>query len=213
MGANTIVRMHGDYACTPDAAFETQWFRVMRSWLFSRHLKGVSKVFEFGCGSGYNLLAAGTMFPGMSLTGLDWSPSAVELIDSIGATQKLNLQGRRFDFFNPDVDVPVDSDSVALTVAALEQVGPNFVKFAEWLISKRPKLVLSIEPISEFYDPENLFGYLGLRYHTHREYLDGYYSWVKAQAEAGRVEIVHTVRPGFGSIYHEAYSVVAWRPV
>ena len=213
MGANAIVRMHGDYALAASPDFETHWFRVMRKWLFNRHLKTSTKLFEFGCGSGYNLVAAGKMFPNIQLTGLDWSPSAVKLINEIGQAHGLNLHGRRFDFFAPDNDVSVDGDTTVMTVAALEQLGSDFVTFAEWLLKQHPKMVLSIEPIVEFYDPQSLVDDLALRFHNHRRYLSGYYSWVKAQADANKVEILHTLRPSFGSLYHEAYSVVAWRPI
>jgi hypothetical protein len=70
-----------------------------------------------------------------------------------------------------------------------------------------------MEPILEFYDPKVLSDYLAIRYHMQREYLNGYYSWIKMQADAGRVEIVNSFRPGFGSLYHEGYGVVVWRPV
>ena len=213
MGSHPIIRLHGDYARPEDPKFETHWFRVMRRWLFTRFLTGASAVMEFGCGSGFNLAAAGQMFPGIALTGLDWSQSAVELADHIGQSQGFNLKGRRFDFFNPDNEVPVDSDTVVMTFAALEQTGPRCTIFAEWLLTRRPRLVLSMEPIVEFYDPASLFDLLAIRYHTHREYLKGYESWVRKQAAAGRVEIVASFRPGFGSLYHEGYSVLVWRPV
>ena len=63
MGAHPIVRLRGDYARPEDPKFETHWFRVMRRWLFARYLTGEAKAFEFGCGSGFNLAAAGEMFP------------------------------------------------------------------------------------------------------------------------------------------------------
>lgn len=213
MGATPIVRLHRDYARPKDSGFETHWFKVMRRWLFARYLTGATKAFEFGCGSGFNLAAAGQMFPGIELRGLDWSPSAVELVDSIGQRYGFNLTGQRFDFFNPDPDVPVGPDTVVMTFAALEQTGERFVTFVEWLLSKRPKLVVSMEPILEFYDPTVLSDYLAIRYHTQREYLKGYCSWVKTQADAGRAEIVNSLRPGFGSLYHEGYGLVVWRPV
>lgn len=213
MGAHPIVRLHGDYARPENPKFETHWFRVMRRWLFTRYLAGNTKAMEFGCGSGFNLATAGQMFPDMELTGLDWSQSAVELVDDIGRTQGFSLKGRRFDFFNPDNDVPVGPDTVAMTFAALEQTGPRCTIFADWLLAKRPKLVVSMEPILDFYDPSSLVDHLAIRYHSHREYLHGYEPWLRRKAEAGQVEIVASFRPGFGSLYHEGYSVLVWRPL
>ncbi len=213
MGAHPIVRLGGDFARPNDPKFETHWFRVMRRWLFTRHLAGANKIYEFGCGSGFNLATAAQMFPQAELMGLDWSPSAVELIDQIGKTNGFNLTGRQFDFFNPDSTVAIGPDTVAMTFAALEQTGERFVTFANWLLSKRPKLVLSMEPLLDHYDPKSLVDDLAVRYHTRRNYLSGYYAWAQAQAEAKRIEIVHSFRPQFGSLYHEAYGVLVWRPI
>jgi SAM-dependent methyltransferase len=213
MGAHPIMRLHGDYARPDDPKFETHWFRVMRRWLFARYLTGEAKAFEFGCGSGFNLAAASQMFPDIELTGLDWSQSAVQLVDSIGQSHGFNLKGRHFDFFNPDPEVSIGRDSVAMTFAALEQTGPRWIAFAEWLLAKRPKLVINMEPILEFYNPRSLVDDLAIRYHSHRGYLSGYYSWIKAQADSGKVEVMLSRRPGFGSLYHEGYSLVVWRPL
>jgi hypothetical protein len=36
-------------------------------------------------------------------------------------------------------------------------------------------------------------------------------SALRARAKAGRIEILKTHRSGFGSTFHEAYSIVVWR--
>jgi len=213
MGAHPVMRLHGDFARPDDPKFETHWFRVMRRWLFARYLTGKSKAFEFGCGSGFNLATAAQMFPGIELVGLDWSLSAVQLVDDIGSKYGFNLKGRRFDFFDPDPDLPIRNDCVVMTFAALEQTGSRWIAFAKWLLTKRPKLVINMEPILDFYNPRSLVDYLAIRYHTHRDYLSGYYSWLEAQADNRSIEIVLKRRPGFGSLYHEGYSLVVWRPV
>jgi hypothetical protein len=137
----------------------------------------------------------------------------VALVDDIARIHGFNLKGRRFDFFNPDRDMSLGRDAVVTTFAALEQTGSRFVAFAEWLLERRPWLVLSVEPILDFYIPDRLFDYLAIRYHTHRDYLNGYLGWVRAKADVGQLEIVASLRPGFGSLYHEGYSVLAWRPL
>jgi SAM-dependent methyltransferase len=212
-GAHSVIRLHGDYARPDSAQFERRWFRVMRRWLFERYLPGAKCLFEFGCGSGFNLAAAAQLFPELTLVGLDWSSSAVGIVEEIARMHGFNLKGARFDFFNPDHDMSLGRDTVVTTFAALEQTGAHFVTFAEWLLERRPRLVLSVEPILDFYDPDRLFDYLAIRYHTHRDYLNGYLGWVRAKAKAGDVEILASLRPGFGSLYHEGYSVLAWRPV
>lgn len=222
MGAHPVIRLGDDYARPDDPRFETAWFGVLRHWLFARYLgpggpaanggAAGRHVMEFGCGSGFNLAAAARMFPDLHLTGLDWSPSAVALVDSIGARYGYDMRGRRFDFFAPDPALETPPGTIALTFAALEQTGGRCDIFANWLLNKRPALVISMEPIADFYDEGKLFDYLALSYHRRREYLDGYLGWVQAQADKGTVEIIDARRLGFGSLYHEAYSLVVWRP-
>ena len=213
MGAHPIIRLHGQYVRPEDPRFETHWFRVYRKWLFSYYMPPFSNVMEFGCGSGFNLAVAAEMFPEKKFVGLDWSESSVRLVEKIAATRGYLLTGRQFDFFNPDHELMLGRNTIAMTFAALEQTGENFVLFADWLLDRKPGLVLSMEPILEFYDQDNSFDQPVIRYHTHRQYLNGYYSWLKEKETEGIVEIVRTHRPSFGSLYHEGYSLVVWRPI
>ena len=214
MGATPVLRVGGDYARPHVAAFETHWFRVLRRWLIATYLKGRSRVCEFGCGSGFNLVTLAQMSPRTQLVGLDWSPSVVQLMDRIGVRHGFPLTGRHFDFFNPDPAFEFGgSDDVAMTFCALEQTGDRYGIFIDWLLERKPGLVLSMEPAIEFYNPTSLVDHLAIRYHTGRKYLNGYYTRIAELAEKGVVEIIARRRLGFGSLYHEGYSLLIWRPL
>lgn len=214
MGATPILRIAGDYARPKVPAFETHWFRVLRKWLFHRYLGGAKRVCEFGCGSGFNLVTLAQMFPDTRLVGLDWSPSVVGLMNDIGQRHNLHLQGRHFDFFDPDTGFDFGgADDVAMTFCALEQTGDRFGTFVDWLLERKPALVVSMEPAVELYQEESLVDYIALRYHKHRRYLNGYYSRIDQLAGQNRVEILAQRRLGFGSLYHEGYSLLIWRPL
>jgi hypothetical protein len=212
MSATPVLRVAGDYARPVDPRFELNWFAVFRHWLFSRHLGAAERVFEFGCGSGFNLTALAGLHPQLRLCGLDWTESVVALVDRIGAQHGLNLRGRRFDFFAPDPDLTLGPGSVALTFAALEQTGDRYEPFLSWLLERRPDLVINMEPAIELYDPTSLVDHLAIRYHQHRGYLNGYFARVQELARRGEAEILDVRRLGFGSQYHEGYSLLIWRP-
>lgn len=213
MGATPVLRLGGDYARPKVAAFETHWFRVLRRWLLSSWLGDARRVCEFGCGSGFNLVTLAQMRPELELVGLDWSPSVVELMNRIGAKHGFKLHGRRFDFFNPDADFAFGgTGNVAMTFCALEQVGDQHGIFVDWLLARKPDLVISMEPALELYDPDNLVDHMAISYHTHRKYLTGYYSRVRQLEAEGKAEILDCRRLGFGSLYHEGYSLLIWRP-
>lgn len=213
MGATPTLRLDGDYARPRVPQFETHWFRVLRRWLFATYLGKARRVAEFGCGSGFNLVTLAQMYPEAELIGLDWAQPVVDLMDDIGRRHGFKLTGRRFDFFDPDPDFAFGgAGDVAMTFCALEQTGERYSIFLDWLLARSPELVLSMEPAIEFYDENSLFDYLTIRYHTGRKYLNGYYSAVQRLADEGRVEILKKKRLGFGSQYHEGYSLLIWRP-
>ncbi|MBC7907743.1 MAG: hypothetical protein H7Y60_13505 [Rhodospirillaceae bacterium] len=213
MGATPVLRLGGDYARPDMAAFETHWFRVLRRWLLNKYLVGARRVCEFGCGSGFNLVTLAQMSPATELVGLDWSQSVVDLMNRIGRGHGFNLTGRRFDFFNPDPDFAFGgATDVAMTFCALEQTGDRFGTFVDWLMARKPGLVVSMEPALEHYDNSTLFDHLAVRYHTGRKYLNGYYTRIQELEAADQAEILVRRRLGFGSLYHEGYSLLIWRP-
>lgn len=207
-----VLRLDGDFARPLDAAFESQWQKVLRLWLSHAYLAEAPVIYEFGCGSGHNLVDLAGVIPTARFIGLDWSPSAAALVSAAGARLGLPLEGRVFDFFAPDPGLRLEPGAVVLTFFALEQVGERCGPFIEWLTDRRPALVISIEPLLEFYDPTNPFDRLALAYHRARGYLSGYLPRLRRLEMAGKVSIVKACRTGFGSTYNEGCSLLVWRP-
>lgn len=195
-----------------DGKFEINFFAVFRNWLAARYLDQASHILEFGSGSGFNLARLAERRPDQAFLGLDWSESAVRIADLIGRKHDLKVSGRRFDFFNPDPGLEFPPDGAVATFAALEQVGGRFRPFLDFLLDRRPGLVLHMEPIAEFYDPANPVDAAALRYHRDRGYLDGFLPALRALEAEGRLAVETARRIEFGSLYHEAYSLVVWRP-
>lgn len=213
IGAAGIVRLGGDYAVPLSPGYDLNWFKVLRAWLFDKYLKGCDAAYEFGCGSGYNLAELAQIRPDLRLVGLDWSEKAAALVNSVAAEHRFNLSGRRFDFFNPLPNMDIPANSAVMTFAALEQVGESCKTFVEWLINRRPKLVISMEPVIEFYNPDLLFDHMAISYHQSRKYLDGYFTLISEKAAKGEVEVIKARRLNFGSHYQESFSLLIWRPL
>jgi hypothetical protein len=79
------------------------------------------------------------------------------------------------------------------------------------MLAARPSVVVQYEPVLEFYDPDNLYDALALRYCRQRNYLEGYYPALQRLQDEGRIEILAARRPELGGTLHEA-SVLVWRP-
>ncbi|MDK9720027.1 MAG: class I SAM-dependent methyltransferase [Rhodospirillales bacterium] len=207
------LRLDQQFIATNDPDFERNWYSAFRLWLFKTQLKDFASIFEFGCGSGFNLAQLSDLFPQTRITGLDWAQPSVDIANRLGEKLNRPIQGRRFDFFHSDASLDVPAGSAFLTVGALEQTGENFASFIDFVIAKRPKLCVFVEPISEWYDSDNIIDYTGIRFLTVRNYWRGFPTLLERLAKEGRVEILKTKRSQFGSLFIEGYSQVIWRPV
>lgn len=205
-------RLDQRYVLPRNPSFELAFFQVCRAFYFQKYLAEVRSAYEFGCGTGFNLVALGKQIPKLKLYGLDWSQSACKMVNLIGEKHKLDITGIRFDFFNADRGLKLDPNSAVMTLCALEQVGPRHGTFVDFLLEKRPKICINMEPIEDLYDEGNLADYLALRYHRKRGYLSGFLPRLKALEIEGKIKILEVRRMYFGSLYHEGYSFVVWKP-
>ncbi|GGF23947.1 hypothetical protein GCM10011611_32550 [Aliidongia dinghuensis] len=205
------LRIHKNFAFSLDPEFEIKFVKIFRKGLFRRYLAGFPNIYEFGCGSGFNINTLAEIFPESRIFGSDWVPESVAIIDKMREYQRYNVFGRVFDFFNPDYDFEIEEGSAVVTIGALEQVGDRFGDFLKYLISMKPSLVLHAEPIVEWYDPENLVDYTALAIHRKRNFLAGLLPVLEGEQAAGKIEIIEARRVPFGSTLVEANSILAWR--
>lgn len=213
INSNPIVRLNRQYIKAHDPNFEFHFFDVFRTWLFKTYFSEAESIYEFGCGSGFNLVALANLFPDKPLHGLDWTPSSVQLVDLIAEKHGLNLRGRPFDFYEMDEELQFDGRTGVLTMCALEQIGRDFEGFVEFLLARRPAICVQMEPLVELYDATNPMDEIAIQYHRARGYLDGYLGHLRRLEREGRLRIRTVQRPMFGSLYHEGFSFVVWNPV
>ncbi len=206
------LRMNRSYVQPSDPNFEFNWYEAFRLWLFRTYLANAGTVYEFGCGSGFNLAFLAQMYPDKRYFGLDWATSSVDIINELGKTYGWDMHGLLFDFFAPDRNVRIEENSTVFTVGALEQTGTDYDLFLEYLLESSPSLCVNIEPIMEWYDEDNLLDYAASRFHLKRNYWQGFPSRLKELERAGKVEILKAKRSFFGSLYIEGYSQLIWRP-
>ena len=84
---------------------------------------------------------------------------------------------------------------------------------ADFLLEKKPSLVVHIEPIYEVYDQDILFDYLAAKFHSKRGYTAGYLPRLKELEAKGKIEILNVQRLNFGSLLFEGFTNIIWRPV
>lgn len=184
---------------------ELEYVHTVHDWL-AEHFADCEFIREFGCGTGYNLLALSrlTKRPGI---GYDLSASAAKLVTEAGKHFGLTVRGEQFDMRSPSPIGGMESD-VVLTFGAMEQIG-NLAPFIDWLVAQRPRKVVHIEPIPELLDPDNLLDWLSLRFHEKRGYTTGLLPYL---LEHPAIEVQHMQRSNFGSMMLESYARIVWRP-
>ena len=206
---NEAVRMDGNYIMPNESAFETRFVTVLRNFLFTKWFAALPAVYEFGCGTGHNLVALAKLFPTLRLMGLDWAEPSQEILALLRSQSGLKIEGKRFDLFHPQEDFNLESGAGVFTIGTLEQLGQNFKVFLDWMMRQPFKVCINIETLYEVYDQTNLFDYLAASYLEKRNYLKGYVAELKRREAAGQLRILKLQRT-FGSLFHDGYSYIVW---
>jgi hypothetical protein len=148
------------------------------------------------------------------LWGLDWTEASQKVLARLkdtGIDPKIN--GRRFNFFDPDRTFKLAPGAAIYTAAALEQIGNRCQPFVNYLLENRPAICIHIEPINELLDEGNLLDFLSITYCKRRNYLSGLLPYLRALEQDGRIKIHMARRTFIGSLFIDGYSVIVWSPV
>lgn len=205
-GKYKINRLNGKFVKAISKNYERDALYSVLDPLFKKYLGDARNIYEFGCGTGHNLLRVRRFNKSAKLCGLDWVKSSQKII------KKLGFEAHNFDFFKPS-GLKLKPNSTVYTVAALEQTGKNYKKFVSYLLKNKPSVCLHVEPIEELLDPTNLLDNLSLKYFRKRRYLSGYLTYLRELEKEGKIKILEARRSGIGSLFVEGYSIVIWKPM
>tara|TARA_R110002074_G_scaffold361001_2_gene533985 strand:+ start:9659 stop:10579 length:921 start_codon:yes stop_codon:yes gene_type:complete len=212
-GKHPYVRWQKELIRPSSKDFEYNMAQVLQYWLFEKYFSSVDNIYEFGCGTGHNLFRAQEINPTADIFGLDWTKASQETIFAINESFNKHFKSHNFNFFNIDYDFDLKNNSGVYTFAALEQVGNSHDDFINYLIEKKCKVCLHIEPIGELLDYENnLNDDLSVRYFKARNYLNSFYDYLCELESKGKINILQRTPSFIGSQYINGYSIVAWEP-
>lgn len=213
-GKYGVNRINQNFVKGVSPNYERNMLYVIADYVFDKYLRKFENIYEFGCGTGHNLLRAREVNPSANLFGLDWAKSSQKIIKQMAdANLVKNIKGYNFDFFNPNNKIKLAPHSAIYTVAALEQTGSNYKKFLSYLLQNKPALCLHIEPIAELLDENRLIDNLSIKYFRKRNYLNGFLQYLRKLEKEKRIKIIETKRTYIGSLFIEGYSIVIWKPI
>ena len=173
-GKYKVNRFNQKFIMPFDKNFELKMTSTLESWLFDRYFKHLPTVYEFGAGTGHNLLRLREVNPKAELWGLDWVESSQRLIREVA--KKLGddkIKAHRFDYFSPDINFKLDPKGGVFTALSLEQTGDRYKDFVDYILKQKPAICVHIEPISEVLDKNHLLDFLSIEYAKKRKYLNG----------------------------------------
>ncbi len=209
-----IARWKQNFVKVTAPDFEYKMLGVILDWLFQKYVSNASAVYEFGCGTGHNLVRASKWNTSAKKFGFDWATVSSKIVDTLSAKGVIpNGKGGVFNFFEPDYSIKLEPDSVVYSIAALEQVGDKTGPFIEYLIANKPKLVFHVEPMAEVFDEKNLPDFLAIQYYKKRNYLWGHLDRLREYEKQGKIKIHSLRRTYLGHYLTDGYTVVVWSPV
>ena len=209
-----LVRWRQELVAPVHKNMEHQMLGFILDWISDEFLGDFSNIYEFGAGTGHNLLRFRKRHDSTILWGLDWARSSQNIIQRIAERREdSNLRANYFDYFNPDETFLLTNSCAVVTVASLEQIGTRFEPFLNYLMKNSPSLVIHVEPIGELLDQNNLMDYLSLEYFKKRNYLSGYLTRLRELESRQEIEILMAQRSYMGSFFIDGYSIIIWRPV
>lgn len=207
------LRFNGEYIKPIDPHFELTMYTIFRRWLFREYLSdsAITTIYEFGCGTGYNLAEIAALYPEKQLHGLDWVSGPKEIIKHMQEQKGYNITGHIFNMLEPDRSFSIQPGSAILAMGALEQIGTNFEPFLQFILEQKPALFVHVDSIVEWYDENSLMDYLAAKFCRKRKYLEGYWPRLEQLEKEGKIEILKKWRSPFGSFFLDSSSVIVWR--
>jgi hypothetical protein len=209
--AGNPIRLNKKFVFPEDDNFELNYIEVYRQWYIEKYFNNAENIYEFGCGTGFNLLHVNRIFPNKKLFGSDFVQSSVDLVNEIGKQKNIELNGDLFNMLKPNYEYKVMPNSAIYTFGALEQLASNLDQILEYFISQDPTICIHTEPAIELYEDDSLVDYLGKKFQGNRGYSSGLITKLEKLEEKGLIEIIKIKRLYFGSYFMEGYNHIAWK--
>ena len=210
---DNIIRLGGQFIEPSNKFFERDYAKLLQFFAYHKYItEDIKNVYEFGCGSGFNLINLSTTNKDLNLYGSDFVQSSVDLINEMGSHYDLNLTSKLFNMIEPDYEYEIKENSCVFTHGAIEQLAGNFKNFINFLVAKKPKICFHLEPTVEVYDKNSLFDHLQIKFHLKRGYTTGLLPYLRDLEKQGKIKDFYCKRVEFGSKFMEGYTLMSWRP-
>ena len=213
-GKSMVNRLGQKFIMAISKDFQLKITYVGLDYIFDKYLRKIENIYDFGCGTGHNLLKVREVNKTANLIGLDWTKASQKILRKLNNSGVVdNLKTYNFDFFKPDMKIKIAQNSAIYTIGAIEQTGDDYKKFVSYLLKNKPEICLHIEPITELLDENSLLDYLSVKYYQKRNYLNGFLNYLRQLEKEGKIKIHETIATHLGSMFISGHSIIVWSPI
>ncbi|HAI39581.1 MAG TPA: hypothetical protein DCM40_16455 [Maribacter sp.] len=210
---NNPIRFNGKYIRPNNPTFERDYSTMIQLHVYHTHIPtDVKNVYEFGCGSRFNLFNLVKVRNDVNIFASDFVQSSADLMNEIADHFGYKIKGDVFNIIEPNYSYTIKPNSCVFTSGAIEQVASKCKNFINYIIHNNPKVCFHIEPTVEFYNDDTLFDYLAIKFHKKRGYTQGLVPYLKQLEKENKIEIDVLHRFNFGSLFMEGFNLIVWRP-
>ena len=209
---NNIIRFGKKWFYSEDEGIEYKIFEILRLYLFQKYLKEFDSIYEFGCGSVHNLFSWSKIDPDIKYFGFDWADPVLKIGEILSRISKIKTF--KYDFYKPNPigeNVNVSSNSCAVTVGSMEQMGKNYQNFINILLDTNFKMVIHVEPIIEFLDDQILTDYLAKSFMINRNYLNGLHIYLKNLESENKIKLLHSQKVELCGMMNLGWNIIVWK--
>lgn len=193
--------------------FEYNYFQLLRQNLFDKYFYNYKNLYEFGSGTGLTSLSLAQNFPDKKIFASDFVKSSIKIIKIIAKYYGKNINAEIFDIKKPNHKYVINKDSLVFTFGAIEQVSHDYKKFVNFLLKKRPKLVINMEPFKEEYNLKNYMDLLSYTFIEKRKYAANFLPYLKTLEKKKKIKIIEIKRTYFGGTMMESYNYIVWKVI
>ena len=210
---NIYLRFFSKFIIPKDSSFEHNYFRLLQQHLFDTYFKKYNNFYEFGSGTGLTALSLANNFPEKKVFATDFVKSSVQIIKTIAKHYNKKIYAEIFDIKKPNYKYEIKDKSLIFTLGAIEQVKDDYKDFIDYILKKKPKLVINMEPYKEAFDLKNHMDLLSYAFIEKRKYANNFLPYLKELEKKKKIKILKIKRTYFGGIMMESYNYIVWKVI
>lgn len=210
---NIYLRFFGKFIIPQNKNFEHNYFRLLQQHLFDKYFKKYDNYYEFGSGTGLTALSLANNFPRKNVFASDFVKSSINIIKTIARYYNKKITTHLFDIKKPNFKYEIKDKSLIFTLGVIEQVKDDYKNFINFILKKKPNLVINMEPYKEKFDLKNHMDLLSYMFIEKRKYANNYLAYLEKLEKEKKIKILEIKRTFFGGIMMESYNYIVWKVI